>query len=586
MLLVIIACSDPFLNKTYVEKTNADLELTNATYLKKNAADFSLWIELLKYADMYNALNDASTTSTVFAPNNEAMTAFLEWKGVNSVTELSKKYAKYVAQVHILNFDLGESSFITYVDAGSIPIPTIFGTYLKPSYGFVNKDVDDAELVNSKIQDSIKIYLNNQAKVEALAHTTSNGEVYTLGGVIHPLSETILEVLQTYKEYSIFIEAIEKTGFDKVVSQYADTTYNLDGSFSVNDVRFTCFAVPDTIYKQANINNFEELSTHLNAGANYTDSTNALNQYIAYHFLGKSYTKAELFTFQESGQVVLYDTKLTSQVITVQHLNGADIINGVAGITRSGIQARNGLIHKIDNIMPVYEPSPVAVRWDFCNYPDIQSFVNAYGALNNKGEIFSNAPPSSEIQIDLSKDFRQGNMGSISSFIYKANTAKSLASVYRKVGFLKCARLSSSQPLLNYYNAYMNNLMVINLGYAGWIQFKTPTIVKGKYKVYFYYGASSSLKGYYPAGSLTKINMDDYQKTLKMWQGLPAKFTEPLKQSNINASGIAKDVLWDVVQFDKSESHTFKVTLMDINAKTNATYRQMWDFIEFVPITE
>ena len=586
LLFVLSACSDPFLNQTYIEKTNADLELTNASFLKKNAADFSMWIELLKYADMYNALNDASTTSTVFAPNNEAMTAFLEWKGVTSVTELSKKYAKYVAQVHILNYDLGESSFITYVEGGSIPIPTIFGTYLSTSYGFLNKNVDDAELVNSKIQDSLRIYLNNQASVTALARTTSNGEVYTLGGVIHPLSETILEVLQTYKEYSIFVEAIEKTGYDKVISQYADTTYNLDGSFSVNDVRFTCFAVPDTIYKQANINTLDDLKSYLNAGTNYTDSTNALNQYVAYHFLGKSYTKAELFTFQEAGQVILFDTKLNSQVVTAEHKNGADLINGVVGITRSGIQARNDLIHKIDNIMPVYEPSPVAVRWDLCNYSDIQSFVNAYGASKNKGDIFSNALTSTEIQIDLSKDLREGNMGSISSFAYKANVAKSPYGTYRKIGFFKCSWAASTTPLVNKYGAYMNNLMIINLGYAGTIEFKTPTIVKGKYKVVFYYGGAAGLKGYYTGGSLTKINLDDYQRSLYMWKGLPAKFTEVSKQLNSNASGVASDVLWDVVQFDRSESHTFKVTLMDINAKTNANYRQMWDYVEFVPITE
>jgi len=132
----------------------------------------------------------------------------------------------------------------------------------------------------------------------------------------------------------------------------------------------------------------------------------------------------------------------------------------------------------------------------------------------------------------------------------------------------------------------MNNLMIINLGYAGTIQFQTPTIVKGKYKVVFYYGGAAGLKGYYTGGSLTKINLDDYQRSLYMWKGLPAKFTEVAKQTNSNASGVASDVLWDAVQFDKSESHTFKVTLMDINAKTNANYRQMWDYVEFVPITQ
>src|SRR5574344_1584179 len=126
LLLVVLACEDPFMNQTYIEKTNEDLELSNASFLKKNAAEFSLWIELLKHADLYNALNDASTTSTVFAPNNEAMEAFLAWKGVSSVSELDPTYARYVAEVHILPYNLNESSFITYVESGTVPIPTVF----------------------------------------------------------------------------------------------------------------------------------------------------------------------------------------------------------------------------------------------------------------------------------------------------------------------------------------------------------------------------------------------------------------------------------------------------------------------------
>ncbi|NLE31790.1 MAG: hypothetical protein GX619_02020, partial [Bacteroidales bacterium] len=391
LLLVVLACEDPFLNQTYIEKTDADLELSNASFLKKNASEFSLWIDLLKYADMYNALNDAATTSTVFAPNNEAMEAFLAWKGVSRVSELDPSYARYVAQVHILPYNLNESSFITYVETGTIPIPTVFGSYLTTSYGSLNTDVDDRYRDTVRVQDSLTIYLNNQAKVVALAKTTANGQVYTLGGVIRPLSETILDVLKPYKEYDLFIEAAEMTGYADTVAMYADTVYNLDGSQSVNDIRFTCLAVPDAVFQAAGISSIDQLVAYLGAGSDFTHPDNALNRYIAYHFLGNSYSRQQLFTFQEEGQVVLFDTKLSSQVITVEHKNGQDLINGVATIVRSGIKARNGLIHKVNHLLPVFEPDPVTVRWDFCNYEDIQSFVNAYGATKNLGELFSNA---------------------------------------------------------------------------------------------------------------------------------------------------------------------------------------------------
>ena len=586
LIFAISACEDPFINQPFIAQSNEDIELSNASFLKKYSDKYSLWIELLKHADMFNALNDASTTSTVFAPDNEAMLDFMEWKGVDSIKELDKTYARYVAQVHILNFNLTESSFISYVETGTIPVITVFGTFLNTSYGFIDKGADDSELGNAKTQDSLSIYLNNQAKVKALARTTANGQVYTLGGVIRPLAETIPDILRQNKEYTIFVDAIVKTEFEDDISVYSDTVYNLDGSYSVNDIRFTCFAVPDKIYKSSGINNADELISKLGASNNFTDPQNALNKYVRYHFMGKSYTKGELFNFQEAGQISIFDTKLTNQVITVQIQNESGIINNVARITKSGIEARNGLIHKIDHIMPVYEPAPVVVRWDFNNYPDIESFVNSYGASKNIGELFSNALSNKEYQIDLSLDQREGNNGTISSFIYQANSAKTNPATWRRIGFFKCSYLSSTEKTINKYNAYMDNLMIINLGYAGWVQFKTPTIIKGKYKVTFYYAGAAGLKSFYPGGSLTKFNLDDYQKSIYVWKGLPAKFTEEAKKTNANASGIAADVLWDKMEFSNSESHTLKVTLMDILAKTNGSYRQMWDYIEFVPIAD
>ncbi|MDD2617543.1 MAG: DUF5108 domain-containing protein [Bacteroidales bacterium] len=586
VLLLLSACRDPFLDEPFIEYTGEDLELSNAEFLKKYEDKYSLWIQLLKHADMFNALNDASSVSTVFAPDNQAVENFLEWRGVESVEELDFEYARYVAQVHILAQNLPEAVFISYVEDGSIPIKTVFGTYLSTSYGFMDNEVDDIFLPQVMVQDSLSIYLNNQAKVTALARTTANGQVYTLGAVIRPLAESILDILAPYREYDIFIEAARLTEYDKIVSVYADTVYNLDGSFSVNNIRFTCFAVPDSVYNQAGISSAEELAAHLGAGQNYTDTLNALYQYMSYHFLGQTYSKAALFNFRREGQILIFDTKLPGQVIISEHVEGESKINKVAKIIRSGIQARNGVIHKIDHIMPVYEPDPITVVWDFCNYPDIESFVNTYGASKNLGDLFSSPLTNREYPVDLSEDQLDGNNGTLTSILYKANAAKTSYKTWRKVGFLKCAYNSSRDKENNKYDAYMNTLLTLNLGYAGWIQLQTPTIIKGKYKVVFYYASSISFKNYYGAGSLTKFNLDDYQKSIYMWKGLPAKFTDEAKRDNENASGLAEDILWDEVVFDYSGRHSFKATMMDINAKTSGSYRQMWDYIEFIPISD
>lgn len=590
---MLTACEDPFLDKTFIDKTNIDLELSNAEFLTKYSNKYALWIELLKHADLFNALNDAASTSTVFAPTDSAVMKFLEWRGVNSVQELDQEYARYVAQVHIMKGVLKESSFIAYVEAGSIPIMTLFGNYLTASYGYQNLDVDDEFLGNVVLEDSLSIYLNNQAKVENLgrATLTANGIVYSMEDVIHPLSETIIDKLRLYNEFNIFIEAAELTGYNQTVSIFSDTVLNINGSISVNDIRFTCFAVPDEVYHAEGIQSVQDLVSYLQADINYTDSTNALYQYVAYHFWNKSYSKTALSIFQEPGQIIIYDTKLPGQVMTIQAdtnqaTYGKLIINNTASIIRSNIKSRNGYIHKIDDILPVYEPKPLRIIWDFCNYPDIESFVNAYGASKNLGELFSSDLTNKEYQIDLSEDLLDGNYGTITSFEYKATKAKTSTRSWRKVGFFKCSFVSTLEKTENKYGSYMDNLLILNLGYAGSITMKTPTIIKGKYKVVLYYAGSPGLKTFYPSGSNTRFNLDDYQKSIYMWKGIPGSFVDEEKQANINANGIASDVLWKEVTFETSGTHTFKGTMMDINAKTHSSYRQMWDYLEFIPIEE
>jgi len=580
-----VACRDPFLDTTYIEQTNEDLQLSNAEFLTKYEDRYSLWIELLKYANLYNALNDAVTNSTVFAPNNSAMTKFLEWKGVSSVQELDKEYARYVAQVHIIKDKISESDFINYVEAGSVPKKTLFNTYLTTSYGFKNLDVDDKYLDDVVLEDEYSIYINNQAKVANLGRAieTLNGMVYTMEDVIHPLSESVVDMLRTYREYNIFIEALEKTGYDKVVSVYADSVLNLDGTTSVTDVRFTCFATPDEVYNRNGINSVDDLIAYLRADADYTNPNNALYRYLAYHFMSRAYTKEELCAFEEEGQTLIYDMKLPGQVIIIGDGN-PPIINKEATFVRSNIKARNGIIHRIDHILPVYEPEPVKVIWDFCDSPDIISFVNAYGAANGYGDLYSTPLANREYAIDLSREQKTGDWGTITSFEYKSTDTKSSSTTYHRVGFLKTSYVSSTQKDVCKYGALKHNLLMLNLGYLGYISMQTPTIIKGKYKVVFYYAGSPSLSTFYTNGSSVRFNLDDYQKSVYVWKSIPGSFVDDAKKENKTASGIAADVLWDNVVFEESGVHSFKATMMDIQAKTSSLYRQMWDYIEFIPV--
>ena len=584
LITLITSCEEPYEGTTYIRSSNDALEMTCAAYLTLNSDEFSLWVELLKYSDYYNALNDADATATVFCPDNDAMREFLEWRGVSSVRELDRDYARAVAQVHILNYDLSDASLINYAENGeSIPSQTLFQSYLTTGFGYTITDVDDAELDNT-LHNPDSIYINNQARLAKFtAVKTSNGEIFTMGDVIHPLAETILDKLRPYDEYNIFVGAAELCGYDKIVSRIADTTYNINGSMSINSVNFTCLAVPDEVYAQSGISSVSDLCSYLNAGTNYTDSTNALYQYIAYHFFDREMKVSDFFNFSEEGQINIYDTECTYQVVTCQDVGGEHIFNEVARIVRSDMAARNGLIQKVDHILPVWEPDPVTVIWDFCNTAEIISFVNAYGADRNLGALFTSALAAKEYPIDLSEDKRDGDYGNVSAFVenetYLGNSSRASYSNYRKIGFVKCKYKSAREKDVNNYGAYMNNLLVLNLGYAGWVQLESPTIIKGRYKVELCYAANPVLYEFYASGSLTRFTLDDENaSSVYIYKGLTSQGFGKATY------GTAFTTLWGEIEFENSGKHVLKATMMDINAKTSSKYHQLWDYVKFTPI--
>lgn len=590
LLCIVTACTDPFKGQTFITPTEIENEMTCTTLLEHRSEDFSLWIEMLRHADYYNGLKDVSASITLFAPTNEAMQEFLDWRGVSSVQEIDLTYARYVVQNHILNgTKINSETFINFaVDAEPLQVQSLFNAYLKPTFGRVITEVDDA-MRSDEIIDEQTLFINNQAAVQPRDSggihfvEASNAIIYYMDDVIHPLAETMVEKMEEQGQYEIFAAACRDCGYDKVVEKVRDTIRIQGGGYTIQDYRFTCFAPSDDAMKAAGINSLDDLKARCREDLPHAGDS-ALYQYVKYHFMDQAYTKEQFCNFNSVDETLIYDTQLDGQVLicrndTVHY--EYPLLNDKAQFIRSNIEARNGYIHKMDHYLPVSEPEPVTIKWDFCNSSDIIAFVNAYGASRALGNLFSSALTNKEEKVDLSEFHRDGNFGPISSFTYQANTAKASYSNYRAVGFTKCKYLSTKDKTKNTYNAYMNNLLNLNLGYAGWIQFTTPTVIKGKYKVSLHYASDATLKDFHSAGSLTKFQFDpqleksEWTKNAQMFKGLPTK-SVMYCDTDI--------VLFESIEFDSSKKHEFKAIMLDINAKTNSTYHQMWDYLLFEPI--
>ena len=590
LILCLMACTDPFAGQPFITPTEIENEMTCTTLLEHRSEDFSIWIELLRYADYYNGLKDVTASITLFAPTNEAMQEFLQWQGVEKVQDLDLTYARYVVQNHILNgAKINSETFINFaVDAEPLQVQSLFNAYLKPTFGRTITEVDDAER-SDEILDEETLFINNQAAVQprdsgGVRFTeASNAIIYYMDDVIRPLAETMVDKLEEQGEYTIFAAACRESGYDKVVEKVRDTIRIQGGGYTIQDYRFTCFAPSDDAMAAANIHSLDDLKARCREDLPQAGDS-ALYQYVKYHFFDQAYTKEQFCKFNSVDETLIYDTQLDGQVIicrndTVDY--AVPMLNDKAKFVRSNIEARNGYIHKMDYYLPVFEPEPVTIKWDFCNSSDIIAIVNAYGASRSLGNLFSSALTNKEEKVDLSDMHRDGDFGPVTSFTYQANTAKASYSNYRAVGFTKCKYLKSSDKTNNTYGAYMNNLLNLNLGYAGWIQFKTPTIIKGKYKVTLHYASDVTMKDFHSAGSLTKFQFDpelgksEWTKNAQVYKGLPTK-------GMMYCS--ADLVLFEEIEFDSSNRHLFKAIMLDINAKTNSVYHQMWDYLLFEPI--
>lgn len=571
---LLAGCKDPFEGQLFEDAGDDDTKITNIAYMEKHSDEYSLFLQFLHDADYYNALNDASSTVTVFAPDNEAMRHYMQSKNIESFKDLDSMYLRQIAQVHMLKGSLSEGAFIQYLNEGSIQIPTVFGDYLELSYGYVNTDVDDDEKSSVSAQDTLNIYINNTAPVLEMARQTANGMVYRIGGVIRPMSENLLIKLEEENQYGIFLDAIKATHWDDTLKIEYDTIPQLMGGYTVNKIDYTLFAVPDDVYHNQGINSVDDLASHLGTtDKNYSSDNNALHRYVAYHILDGDHYKSDLLYGSTEGGRTLSDTRLKHEVIAIENHGGRPYLNGdsISGsqIIRSDIKASNGIIHKIDRILPVYCPEPVTVIWDFCSTSDVVSIVNAYGASTNNGNLYSTPCGTNEFKVDLTENCQYGTAN---FFTYKKATTKN--SSWANVGYFKCKK-GSEPEWENEFNAYLNNLLTVNVGYTGWIQLKTPTIIKGKYRVELYYAGVKTLKSLYSQGSLVKFTMDDYMKQLYTWRGRDG--------SDHSVKG---EVLFDYVEFEVSESHTLKAVFMDLKASDNANYHQRWDYIKFTPINE
>lgn len=544
ILCIFFACEDPHKNDTYqVYNVNPI-----STYLESHPDDYSEWVSVLKYADLFNAINFANQDFTAFVPHNEAVKDFYVKKGVTSIEELGYDYARNLAQFHIIADSIPKE---TFTEGGRLEKPTLSDDYL--FFTFTEGGYNN-------------IYINQEAKIAAYPPRASNGFVYTLDAVLSPLTESLQQRISESKTpHTIMLKALELTSWKDSLSVIADTITADNGRKRIVKRKYTLLATSDEAFKKDGIMSIEDLTNKIGADNNYKDPKNALFKYIAYHIIQGSYDYEAMITFDSpADKTKIWNTKARNELLQVSLIDGQYFINYNGSKTsflkeESDIVAKNGMMHQIDNYLPIWHPEPLPVLFDVCSYPDVASYIEA----NGKDQKYQT--------VDASNEYR----------------TRVLSLPCYDVHLMKPASLKSYNEL-DYFTAKAGNawkdskygdMLILNLGYTGSIAMETPAIIKGKYKVTLHFGFASSqdfmrLSNGGSNGGLMRFSFDNKNSIdAKPYTTVPSK-----------TLGNYQYVLFDEVEFTETSSHEFKIVILDPAAQTNENFRIYIDYLMFEPI--
>ncbi|MGV8090743.1 MAG: DUF5108 domain-containing protein [Mangrovibacterium sp.] len=280
----------------------------------------------------------------------------------------------------------------------------------------------------------------------------------------------------------------------------------------------------------------------------------------------------DLFPFEGGADsTIIWSTQAEQQVFSTHSIGGSYYINynksagtGISLVEgQTDIKAKNGIIHQINNYMPVWSPDPVTVTWDLCEYDDVASVINAYGAENDLGDCYQQYQ-SSEYKISLMGD-------EITSYTWKAYSSSSTSDWPQLAYMLTKANSGST---VNTYGAYKNDMLIVNLGYMGNVSMESPSILKGKYQVVLYYACAGSLSDFINGGSKCQFSLDDQSSEVYVYDGAKASV------------GIYSLTLFNEIEFDDTGSKTLKLVLMDARATNHSSYRLQLDYVKFIPVTD
>lgn len=413
------------------------------SYLEQNN-QFSMFKQIIDKSGYTGFLNGYGTY-TMFAPDNDGVKAYLKATSKASVDDIDTATAKGLVGIAVIPDTLSTQ----YFTDGKLRTPTEQGQYIIT--GVVTTNGVTTTVINKQanlLQSNVRV---------------GNGIIHVIDNVLVPAALTLAQTIEQNPRYSIFSEMLKATGFYDTLNHVPSTPIN-------NRTYLTVIGESDSAFKAGGINDFAALKAKYSTKGDPMNPADSLWLFAAYHIWSELSFMSDI-SLSSSHVTLAPDEITTSEVQGPNILLNNDTFNGVLEPGQllyrynSDIEASNGVLHDVLETYSIKVRSPSPVYFDVCAQPEIMATPGVYRVNNAKKTPFT--------------------LGTLSN-VYMEGTGKN------GNGILYCTE-STPVPSTDWYfnDDHLEANIRFRLGSLTLLEFTTPVIVKGTYKIWVDYKRSS-----------------------------------------------------------------------------------------------
>jgi uncharacterized surface protein with fasciclin (FAS1) repeats len=273
-------------------------------------ANLSILVQALVKADLATTLKGAGPY-TVFAPTNEAFTAFLATTPYATINDVPKEALTQILLNHVVT--------------GTVKSTDLTTGYIKT---LAKGTASTTNTLSMYVNTSSGVKLNGIATVTTADIMASNGVIHIVDKVID--LPTIVTHAAANANFSTLVSVLNRSGQPNFITALSATG------------PFTVFAPTNAA--------FTALNTELAPGGIAGVSAANLTKVLQYHVVSPANVLAASLT---EGQIVT-PILTPAQTFTIQLTGGAkikDANNRISNIIITDVQCSNGVIHAIDKVL-------------------------------------------------------------------------------------------------------------------------------------------------------------------------------------------------------------------------------------------